>query len=147
MPQIIFPPGRSERYIFIYIYIYIWKITQHVGPNIVGTEGLRNHPRYGTQCVMEDQRETQHNTSNKITHMYAASHAHVRYITLTSCTLHHTHNMYATSHSQHVRCITLIQHCNSTPHDPLSQKSNNTLVDKIIIEVINKLKYVVSLIF
>ena len=42
---------RRERYIII----YIWKITQHMVPNIYGTIGhtikTRKHPRHGTQCV------------------------------------------------------------------------------------------------
>ena len=40
-----------------YIIIYIWKITQHMVPNIDGTMGYkiktRNHPRHGTQCVIQ----------------------------------------------------------------------------------------------
>ena len=40
-----------------YITIYIWKITQHMVPNIEGTEEhkikTRNHRRHGTQCIME----------------------------------------------------------------------------------------------
>ena len=43
---------RRERYIII----YIWKITQHMVPNIDGTIGhtikTRKHPRHGTQCVI-----------------------------------------------------------------------------------------------
>ena len=43
---------RRERYIII----YIWKITQHMVPNIDGTMGrkikTRKHPRHGTQCVI-----------------------------------------------------------------------------------------------
>ena len=44
---------RPERYIII----YIWKITQHMEPNIDGTIGHtiknRKHPRHGTQCVIQ----------------------------------------------------------------------------------------------
>ena len=44
---------RLERYIII----YIWKITQHMVPNIDGTMGhkikTRKHPRHGTQCVIQ----------------------------------------------------------------------------------------------
>ena len=44
---------RRERYIII----YIWKITQHMVPNIGGTIGntikTRKHPRHGTQCVIQ----------------------------------------------------------------------------------------------
>ena len=44
---------RRERYIII----YIWKITQHMVPNIDGTIGhtikSRKHPRHGTQCVIQ----------------------------------------------------------------------------------------------
>ena len=44
---------RRERYIII----YIWKITEHVVPNIYGTMGhkikTRKHPRHGTQCVIQ----------------------------------------------------------------------------------------------
>ena len=40
-----------------YIIIYIWKITQHMVPNINGTIGheikTRKHPRHGTQCVIQ----------------------------------------------------------------------------------------------
>ena len=43
---------RRERYIII----YIWKIAQHMVPNIDGTIGhtikTRKHPRHGTQCVI-----------------------------------------------------------------------------------------------
>ena len=39
-----------------YIIIYIWKITQHMVPNIDGTIGqtikTRKHPRQGTHCVI-----------------------------------------------------------------------------------------------
>ena len=39
------------------IIIYIWKITQHMVPNIDGTMGhkikTRKHPRHGTQCVIQ----------------------------------------------------------------------------------------------
>ena len=45
---------RRERYIII----YIWKITQHMVPNIDGTMGhkikTRKHPRHGTQCVIQN---------------------------------------------------------------------------------------------
>ena len=44
---------RRERYIII----YIWKITQHMVPNIDDTIGHtiknRKHPRHGTQCVIQ----------------------------------------------------------------------------------------------
>ena len=44
---------RRERYIII----YIWKITEHMVPNIDGTMGhtikTRKHPRHGTQCVIQ----------------------------------------------------------------------------------------------
>ena len=44
---------RRERYIII----YIWKITQHMVPNIDGTIGhpikTRKHQRHGTQCVIQ----------------------------------------------------------------------------------------------
>ena len=44
---------RRERYIVI----NIWKITQHVMPNIHGTIGykikIRKHPRHGTQGVIQ----------------------------------------------------------------------------------------------
>ena len=44
---------RRERYIII----YIWKITQHIVPNIDGTMGYkiktRKYPRHGTQCVIQ----------------------------------------------------------------------------------------------
>ena len=44
---------RSERYIII----YIWKITQHMVPNIDGTMGhkinTRKHPIHGKQCVFQ----------------------------------------------------------------------------------------------
>ena len=40
-----------------YIIIYIWKITQHMVPNIDGTIGhkikTRKHPRHGTQYVIQ----------------------------------------------------------------------------------------------
>ena len=40
-----------------YIIIYIWKITQHMVPNIDGTIGhtikTRKHPGHGTQCVIQ----------------------------------------------------------------------------------------------
>ena len=40
-----------------YIIIYIWKIIQHMVPNIDGTIGhtikTRNHPRHETQCVIQ----------------------------------------------------------------------------------------------
>ena len=40
-----------------YIIIYIWKITQHMVPNIDGTIGhtikTRKHPRHGTQFVIQ----------------------------------------------------------------------------------------------
>ena len=40
-----------------YMIIYIWKITQHMVPNIDGTMGhkikTRKHPRQGTQCVIQ----------------------------------------------------------------------------------------------
>ena len=54
---------RRERYIII----HIWKITQHMVPNIDGTIightiKTRKHPRHGTQCVIQyPQTETQHN--------------------------------------------------------------------------------------
>ena len=39
------------------IQLYIWKITQHIVPNIDGTMGhklkTRKHPRHGTQCVIQ----------------------------------------------------------------------------------------------
>ena len=45
------PQRRLERY----IKKYIWKITQHMVPNIDGTIGhtikSRKHPRHGTQCM------------------------------------------------------------------------------------------------
>ena len=49
-----------------YIIIYIWKITEHMVPNIDGTIGhtikTRKHPRYGTQALFSiQQTETQHN--------------------------------------------------------------------------------------
>ena len=44
---------RRERYVII----YIWKITQHMVPNIDGTMGhkikTRKHPRHGTRCVIQ----------------------------------------------------------------------------------------------
>ena len=44
---------RRERYIII----YIWNITQHMVLNIDGTIGhtikTRNHPRHGTQCLIQ----------------------------------------------------------------------------------------------
>ena len=46
---------RRERYIII----YIWKITQHMVPNIDGVLTMgrkiktRKHPRHGTQCVIQ----------------------------------------------------------------------------------------------
>ena len=44
---------RHERYIII----YIWKITQHMVPNIDDTKWhtikIRKHPRHGTQCVIQ----------------------------------------------------------------------------------------------
>ena len=44
---------RSERYMII----YIWKITQHMVPNIDGTMGhkinTRKHPIHGKQCVFQ----------------------------------------------------------------------------------------------
>ena len=44
---------RRERNIII----YIWKITQHMVPNIDGTMGhkikTRKHPRHGTQCAIQ----------------------------------------------------------------------------------------------
>ena len=40
-----------------YIIMYIWKITQHMVPNIDGTMGhkikTRKHPRHWTQCVIQ----------------------------------------------------------------------------------------------
>ena len=46
--QIVLSPGRRERYINIYIY----KITQHMVPNIDGAICWK-HPRHGTQCVIQ----------------------------------------------------------------------------------------------
>ena len=50
----------------LYIIVYIWKITQHMVPNISGTIWhtikTRKHPRHGTQCVFSiQQTEPQHN--------------------------------------------------------------------------------------
>ena len=59
---------RSERYIIL----YIWKITQHMVPNIDGIMGhkikTRKHPRHGTHCVIQyiQQIETQHNPFKKM---------------------------------------------------------------------------------
>ena len=51
--QLYFLQRLRERYIII----YIWKITQHMVPNIDGTMGhkikTRKHPRHGTQCVIQ----------------------------------------------------------------------------------------------
>ena len=54
-----------------YIIIYIWKITQHMVPNIDGTMGHkikdRKHPRHGIQCLFSiQQTETQHNPFKKM---------------------------------------------------------------------------------
>ena len=61
---------RRERYIII----YIWKITQHMVPNIDGTIGhtirTRKPPRHGTQCVIQyptNRKQTQSLKENAIT--------------------------------------------------------------------------------
>ena len=50
-------PSRNPIYRERNIIIYIWKITQHMVPNIDGTMGhkikTRKHPRLGTQCVIQ----------------------------------------------------------------------------------------------
>ena len=55
---------RRERYIII----YIWKITQHMVPNIDGTKGhklkSKKHPRHGTPCVI--QYPTNRNTAQSL---------------------------------------------------------------------------------
>ena len=63
---------RRERYIII----YIWKITQHMVPNIDGTMGHKiktrtyktwKHTRHGTQCVIQyPTNRTQHNPFKKM---------------------------------------------------------------------------------
>ena len=51
--KLYFLKRRRERYMLI----YIWKIKQHMVPNIDGTMGhtieTRKHPRHGTQCVIQ----------------------------------------------------------------------------------------------
>ena len=58
-----------------YIIIYIWKITQHMVPNIDGTMGhkiiFKEHRRHGTQCVISIQHtEKQHSPLDKIQYLY-----------------------------------------------------------------------------
>ena len=66
---------RRERYIIS----YIWKITQHMVPNINGTMGhkikTRKHPRHGTHSVIQyiQHIETQYNSFKKCNNSIFAS--------------------------------------------------------------------------